>query len=348
LIDLRSDTVTRPTPAMRNAMANAEVGDDVFHDDPTVNRLEEVAAAKVGKEAAMFVPSGTMGNLTCLLAHCERGQKVIVGDQAHVLHYESAGASALGGLVYAPVPTLIDGRLDVDAVDEASRSPGTNLHYAPPGLICLENTHNRRGGRIVTPEHVAEVAALAADRGLPVHLDGARIFNASVASGRPVTDWTRHVTSVQFCLSKGLRAPVGSIVAGPADFVWSARRYRKMLGGGMRQAGVIAAAGLVALETMVERLAEDHANARLLAERLARIPGLVIDAATVETNIVALEPPPGWSQESFLGALRNGGLLLVPFGGRRVRAVTHGDVSADDCERAADVIESVLTRGGVA
>jgi threonine aldolase len=342
VIDLRSDTVTRPTPAMRQAMAEAVVGDDVFGDDPTVNRLEALAAAKIGKEAAMFVPSGTMGNLTCLLAHCERGQKVIVGDQAHVLHYESAGASALGGLVYAPVPTLPDGRLSVDAIEEASRPPGRNLHYAPTGVICLENTHNRRGGRIVPPEHVAEVASLASERGLPVHLDGARIFNASVATGRPVTEWTRHVTSVQFCLSKGLGAPVGSIVAGPADFVWRARRYRKMLGGGMRQAGVLAAAGIVSLDTMVDRLADDHANARLLASALAAIPGVVIDPASVETNIVVFEPPPAWTQDGFLGALKEAGVLLVPFGGRRVRAVTHGDVSTEECRRAAAAIASVL------
>ena len=343
MIDLRSDTVTRPTPAMRQAMADAIVGDDVFGDDPTVNRLEGLASAKVGKEAALFVPSGTMGNLTCLLAHCERGQKVIVGDQAHVLHYESAGAAALGGLVYAPVPTLPDGRLSVDAIEEASRPPGRNLHYAPTGVICLENTHNRRGGRIVPPEHAAEVASLAAERRLPVHLDGARIFNASVATGRPVTDWTRHVTSVQFCLSKGLGSPVGSIVAGPADFVWRARRFRKMLGGGMRQAGVLAAAGIVSLETMVERLAEDHANARLLAAALAGIPGVVIDPASVETNIVVFEPPAAWTQEAFLEAMKQAGVLLVPFGGRRVRAVTHGDVSRDDCGRAVDAVRAVLT-----
>jgi len=341
-IDLRSDTVTRPTPAMSDAMAHADVGDDVFGDDPTVNRLETVAAATIGKEAAMFVPSGTMANLTCLLAHCGRGQKVIVGDQAHILHYEGAGASALGGLMYRPVPTLPDGRLSVTDVEEASRPPGSNLHYAPPGVICVENTHNRCGGRVVPPDHVEEIAALAADRGLPVHLDGARIFNAAAASARPVTDWTRHVTSVQFCLSKGLGAPVGSMVAGSADFVARARRYRKMLGGGMRQAGVIAAAGLVALETGPGRLAEDHANARMLARRLADMPGVVIDLAAIETNIVVFEPPPAWTQEAFLAAVKEAGVLLVPFGGRRVRAVTHRDVSREDCERAAEIIAQLV------
>jgi threonine aldolase len=346
VLDLRSDTVTRPTPTMRAAMADAEVGDDVFHDDPTANRLEAVAAAMVGKEAAMYVPSGTMGNLTCLLAHCERGQKVIVGDQAHLLHYEAAGASALGGLMYRPVQTLPDGRLSLSEVEEASRPPGANLHYAPTGVICLENTHNRYGGRVVPVEHLSEVVALAAERGLPVHLDGARIFNASVAAKRPVTDWTRHVTSVQFCLSKGLRAPVGSMVAGTTDFVARARRYRKMLGGGMRQAGVLAAAGLVALETMVDRLADDHANAKLLGARLAGIPGILIDTGAIETNIVVFEPPAGWSQEGFLASAKQAGVLLVAFGGRRVRAVTHGDVPREDCERAAAILADVIARDG--
>jgi threonine aldolase len=319
------------------------VGDDVFGDDPTVNQLETTAAAMVDKEAAVYVPSGTMGNLTCLLAHCERGQKVIVGDQAHILHYEAAGASALGGLMYRPVRTLPDGRLSLEDVEEASRPPGSNLHYPPSGVICVENTHNRVGGRVIPPEHVEEVAALARDRNLPVHLDGARIFNASVAAGRPVADWTRHVDSIQFCLSKGLGAPVGSIVAGTKPFVARARRYRKMLGGGMRQAGVIAAAGLVALESMIDRLAEDHANARWLADRLAEIPGIAINPEAVETNIVVFEPPPEWTSEAFLSELKARGVLMVPFGGRRIRAVTHGDVSRADCERAVFVVKETAS-----
>jgi threonine aldolase len=342
VIDLRSDTVTRPTPLMRAAMADSEVGDDVFGDDPTVNQLEATAASMVDKESAVFVPSGTMGNLTSLLAHCGRGHKVIVGDQAHLLHYEAAGASALGGLMYLPVPTLPDGRLSLPHVAEASQ-PSTNLHYAPGGVICLENTHNRCGGRVVSPEHVEEVADLAQERGLPVHLDGARIFNASVASGRPVTDWTRHVDSVQFCLSKGLGAPVGSIVAGTRPFVARARRYRKMLGGGMRQAGVLAAAGLIALETMVDRLAEDHTNARWLAERLAEIPGIAIDPDAIETNIAVFEPPVAWAPEAFLTVLKERGVLMVPFGGRRIRAVTHADVSRADCERAIAIVRETVS-----
>jgi threonine aldolase len=341
MIDLRSDTVTRPTAAMRTAMASAEVGDDVFGDDPTVKRLEALAAEKMGKEAALLVPSGTMANLASLMAHCARGQQVILGDQAHILHYEAGGASALGGLVYRPVPTLPDGRLSLGDVQEAVRPSPGNPHLAPPGVVCLENTHNRRGGRVVPPEHVEEVAALAAADGLPIHLDGARIFNAAVAAGRPVTDWTRHATSVQFCLSKGLGAPVGSVICGPASFVRRAHRYRKMLGGGMRQAGVIAAAGIVALETMIDRLVEDHANARALAKALAHIPGITIDPDSTQTNIVVFEPPPSWSSEDFVAAARAVGVLLVLFGGRRVRAVTHVDVSSADCARAVTILADV-------
>ena len=346
MIDLRSDTVTRPTPAMREAMAAAEVGDDVFGDDPTVHRLESAAARLVGKDAALFVPSGTMGNLASLMAHCERARTVILGDQAHIFVYEGGGAAALGGLVYRTVPNLPDGRLPLAAVEDAARDMGGDPHFALPGVICLENTHNRSGGRIISVEHAAELAALAASRGLPVHLDGARVFNAAVAAGRPVTDWTQHATSVQFCLSKGLGAPVGSIVAGPADFVRKARRYRKMLGGGMRQAGVLAAAGLVALETMIGRLAEDHANAKRMAAALAAIPGIALDLASVETNIVVFEPPEPWTPQAFVAAAKEESVLLVTFGGRRVRAMTHGDVAANECERAVDVLAEILTGSG--
>jgi threonine aldolase len=340
LVDLRSDTVTRPTPSMRHAMATAEVGDDVFGDDPTVKRLEALAAERVGKPAALFVPSGTMGNLAALLAHCNRGQEVIVGDEAHIYWYEAGGASALGGLVYHPVRTAADGRLALDDLARAIRPSRGNPHFAPAGVVCLENTHNRMGGVVLTPEYSTAVASFAAEHGLPVHLDGARIFNAAVAHGRPVTDWTAHATSVQFCLSKGLGAPIGSILAGPEDFIHKAWRLRKMLGGGMRQVGVIAAAGIVALETMVERLAEDHANARLLAERLTAIDGLST-LTRVETNIVIFEPPAAWEPAAFIRAAEQQGVLLTPFGGRRIRAMTHADLSRDDCQRAADIIGEI-------
>ncbi len=342
VIDLRSDTVTRPTPAMRDAMASADVGDDVFGDDPTVNELERRSCERVGKEAAVFVPSGTMGNLASLLAHCPRGREVIVGDEAHIYHYEAGGASIVGGLVYHTVPTAADGSLAIEALAEAVRPATGNAHLAPAGVICLENTHNRMGGTIITPEYTADVAALAARHRLPVHLDGARLFNAAVATGRPVTAWTAHVTSVQFCLSKGLGAPIGSVVAGPAPFVGEVRRIRKMLGGGMRQVGVVAAAGLVALDTMVDRMAEDHANARLLADALAGVQGVSIDLTRVQTNIVIFETQPPWSPDVFLAVARDAGVLLVPFGGRRIRAMTHADVSREECLEAARRIGTIL------
>jgi threonine aldolase len=305
-IDLRSDTVTLPTPAMRQAMANAEVGDDVYGEDPTVNRLEELSAKMLGKDAGLFVSSGTMGNLASLLAHCGRGQEAILGDQSHIYVYENGAASALGGIVYLPVRTEVDGTLALEALEGAVHSPAHNyhmFHYAPPGVICLENTHNRCGGVVLTPEYFAEVAAIAARHGLPVHLDGARLFNAAVALGRPVTDWTRHVTSIQLCLSKGLGAPVGSVIVGPKEFMWRARRMRKILGGGMRQAGIIAAGGLFALTQMVDRLREDHANAQILAQGLASFPGVSLDPPRVETNIVVFNVGSAEGAEALAGAL---------------------------------------------
>src|SRR5215213_1677357 len=342
VIDLRSDTVTQPTSAMRAAMGSAAVGDDLFGDDPTVNDLERRSAELVSKEAAVFVPSGTMGNLASLLAHCPRGREVIVGDEAHIYHYEAGGASIVGGLIYHTVPTAPDGSLPIAGLAEAVRPSTGNAHLAPAGVICLENTHNRMGGTVITPEYTAAVAELAAQHHLPVHLDGARIFNAAVATGQPVTAWTGHVTSVQFCLSKALAAPIGSIVAGPARFAEDVRRMRKMLGGGMRQVGVVAAAGLVALDTMVDRMADDHANARLLAEALSRIPGLPIDLSRVQTNIVIFETPGRWPPDAFLNAARQAGVWLVPFGGRRIRAMTHADVSREECLEAARRIETIL------
>lgn len=337
-IDLRSDTVTMPTPAMRTAMASAEVGDDVYGEDPTVNRLEAEAAALVGKEAAVFVPSGTMGNLAAVLAQCPAGHEALVGDESHIFYYEAGGASALGGVVYRTLPTQPDGTLPLEAIAAGIRPP--NLHFAPAALICLENTHNRCGGVVVPPEYFADVAAMAARHGLAVHLDGARLFNAAVASGLPATAWTTHVSSVQFCLSKGLAAPVGSMVAASRPVTDRIRRFRKMLGGGMRQAGVLAAAGLVALHEMVERLADDHANARRLAEGLASLGGLRIDLASVHTNIVifALEHP-SW-REDFLAATRAAGVLLTDMGGGKLRAVTHAGVTLDDCLRAVEAVRA--------
>jgi threonine aldolase len=343
-IDLRSDTVTVPTPAMREAMAAAEVGDDVFGDDPTVNRLEALAAEITGKDAALFVASGTMGNLASLLAHGGRGRDVILGDESHIYHYENGGASALGGLVFRPVRTNADGTLPIDALRAAIHLPAHNYHfyhYTRPGVICLENTHNRCGGRILSPEYFAEVAAVAAEHALPVHLDGARLFNAAVAAGRPITDWTQHVSSVQLCLSKGLSAPVGSLICGPAAFVDEARRMRKILGGGMRQAGVIAAPGIIALTGMVSRLADDHHNARILAAGVAVLAGVALDPPEVDTNIVIFRLPSAAAAERCEEALGREGVLVSNFGGGRLRLVTHDGVTEADCRAAVDVIQRV-------
>jgi threonine aldolase len=345
-IDLRSDTVTEPSPAMRQAMASAPVGDDVYGEDPTVNRLEKLAAELTGMEAALFVTSGTMGNLASLLAHCGRGQDVVLGDESHIYHYENGSASALGGLVLHPVRTNPDGTLPLDALEAAIHLPAHNYHfhhYAPPGVICLENTHNRCGGTIVPPGYFAEVAAVAARHRLPVHLDGARLFNAAVAAGRPVTDWTRHVSSVQICLSKGLAAPVGSVICGSAAFVDRAHRMRKILGGGMRQAGVIAAPGILALTEMVARLGEDHENARILAAGLAALPGVVLDPPAVHTNIVVFRLPGVAAAEAFANALTREGVLVSDFGAGRLRVVTHYGITGADCRRAVAVMTRVWT-----
>jgi threonine aldolase len=332
IIDLRSDTVTKPTPAMREAMASADVGDDVFGEDPTVRRLESMAAELTGKEAAVFVASGTMGNLTCLLAHCQRGDEAIVGSEAHVLQYEVAGAAGLGGIQLRPIANDENGRLDLEEIAATMRVD--NIHMPRTAAVCLENTHNRCGGAVLTAEYTSAVAQLAHRHGAVVHMDGARIFNASIALGRPVSELAADVDSITFCLSKGLSAPVGSLVCGPAEFVARARRARKAVGGGMRQAGVIAAAGVVALETMVERLADDHANARVLAEGLAKVPGVRIDPESVQTNIVVFAVDDG---VAFQRKLRNAGVLTTAFGPAKVRMVTHYGIERADVEEALEI-----------
>lgn len=340
-IDLRSDTVTHPSPAMRAAMQTAPLGDDVFGDDPTVNRLEALAAARVGKPAAVFVPSGTMGNLCALLAHCGRGDEAIIGDESHIYHYEAGGASVLGGIPYHTVPTLPDGTLPLETLAAAIRPD--DQHAARSGVICLENTHNRCGGTVLNLAYMAEVRTLAQAHGLPLHLDGARVFNAAVALGVDVAQITQHVDSVMFCLSKGLAAPVGSILAGETACIARARRARKMLGGGMRQAGVLAAAGIIALDEMVDRLAEDHQHARNLAEGLAQIPGIAIDLARVQTDIVifTLHNAP-LSATELQRTLAEQGVLLTGMGPGRLRAVTHYGIAGDDIEIALDRIQHAL------
>jgi threonine aldolase len=338
IVELRSDTFTRPTESMRKAMYEAEVGDDVWEEDPTVRRLEERAAQLMGKEAGLFVSSGTQGNLAGILAHTRLGNEVIVGDQSHIYHYECANMAVVGGLQLRVLPNG-DGCLDPEAVRRAIRSD--DIHEPPTGCVALENTHNRCRGAVVTAERMWQVADVAHATGIPVHLDGARIFNAAVALGVPAAELAAPVDSVSFCLSKALGAPVGSVLTGRADYIERARRWRKLLGGGMRQVGVLAAAGLVALEENVERLAEDHDNARRLAEGLTAIPGIEIDPARVQSNMVyfALNLP-DLAEDDFVLRLHERGVRLAE-GGTGIRAVTSYEVNRDDIEYALDVIAEV-------
>ena len=343
MIDLRSDTVTQPSPAMREAMARADVGDDVYGEDPTVNRLQELAAEMLGKEAALFVVSGTMGNLVSLLAHCGRGDEIILGDESHIFRYEQGGASALGGMIYHTLPTGPDGQLELARIQNAIRD-SRDAHQPVTGAICLENTHNRCGGMVLPLEYLRQVKALADSHVVPLHLDGARLPNAAVGLGVSLQTITAHVTSVQLDLSKGLAAPVGGLVAGSRAFIARAHRARKVLGGGMRQAGIIAAAGIVALTEMVDRLAEDHDNARRLAEGLAEIPQIVISPEHVQTNIVVYSlRDPYWTPQAFIAALREEGMLIGGFGDHRLRLVTHYGVERDDVDRALLAVRRVFT-----
>ena len=347
IVDLRSDTLTLPTPQMREAMARAEVGDDVWEEDPTVKRLEAMAAQRLGKAAGLFVSSGTMGNLISVVSQAQAGQEVILDLDSHIFNNEVAGAAIIGSLQMRPVKTE-RGFLTPDQVREALRP--ANIHIPTTGLVCVENTHNRHGGTCCTPEAIDAVAAVAHDAAVPVHMDGARLFNAAVALKRPARDFVRNVDSVTFCVSKGLAAPVGSVICGSAEFIGKARRVRKMLGGGMRQAGIIAAAGIVALETMVDRLAEDHANARALAEGLAKLPGLTIDLASVQTNIVIFQVKRG-NQAASAAATAE---LVAGCGARKVkihaigpdsiRCVTHKDIDAEDIGRTLDAFAEITRK----
>ncbi len=338
-IDLRSDTVTRPTPAMREAMYQAEVGDDVYGEDPTVNRLETMAAEMLGKEAALLVCSGTMGNLVALLSHCGRGDEIILGDRSHTFLFEQGGMAALGGVTPYPVVNQDDGRLQIRDIEDAIRPD--NPHFPRTRLVCLENTHNMCNGSPLPVGYVTEVAQFVHNRGLDVHLDGARVFNAATALGVDVKEIVRDIDSVMFCLSKGLCAPVGSMVCGSADFIAKARRARKVVGGGMRQAGIIAAAGVVALEQMTDRLVEDHARAKRLAEGLAGLPG--IEVAPVTTNILYFQVMEGASKspKQIDSDLAERGVLVNSRGGGRFRAVTHHGIGDEDIERTIEVMMGV-------
>ncbi|MBW2280656.1 MAG: low-specificity L-threonine aldolase [Deltaproteobacteria bacterium] len=333
-IDLRSDTVTKPSPAMREAMAGAEVGDDVYGEDPTLNRLQERAAELVGKSAALFVPSGTMANQVAIRSWTRPGDAILVGKGAHVFMYESGGAAALSGA--QPVVIGEDGLFDADDVREGIFPPDD--HYARTRLVCVENTHNGSGGRVFPLERQLEIAAVAREAGLRVHLDGARLFNAAAATGRTVAELAAPCDSVSFCLSKGLGAPVGSLVCGDAEFVRRAHRYRKMFGGGMRQAGVLAAAGLFALEHNVKRLDDDHANARRFAEGMRQLPG-VEGVREPETNIVLFRVP---DLVGFVAGARARGVLINAIGPGVLRAVFHLDVHREDVDRALVVLGEVL------
>ena len=322
-IDLRSDTVTKPTPEMREAMAEAEVGDDVYRDDPTVNRLEELAAEMLGKQAALFVPSGTMGNLLALLVHCQRGDEVILGNRSHIYLNEAGGMSALGGIQPCPVQNQTDGTLALEDILASIRTE--DVHHPITRLICLENTQNICGGVPLTPEYTRQVAELAHRNDLRLHVDGARIFNAAAAQNISAKELVQPADSVMFCLSKGLAAPVGSMLVGTTGFIARARHLRKMLGGGMRQVGILAAAGIISLEKMTRRLGEDHVRAKKMADGLRQVKGLVVDTDSPYTNMVYLnlsEDVPATAGQ-IMETMRNLGVLVDPENARRFRLVTH-------------------------
>ena len=341
IIELRSDTFTKPTPAMRKAMADAEVGDDQYGEDPTVNRLEKRASEIVGKEGGVYVPSGMMGNLCGVLSQTERGDEVILGDLAHIVQNEMGAVFTLGGVV----PRLVPNGNGLPSLDDLAGALRPQGMYPRTSLICLENSHNNCGGAVITAEQTKSIADFAHARGMRVHLDGARIFNAAAALGVDAKELVADVDTVQFCFSKGLAAPVGSILCGDGATVAKARRVRKLLGGAMRQAGVIAAAALVGLEEMRDRLVEDHRNAKRLAEGLTQLPGVRIDAKNVVTNIVSFEIDPAVMEAgAFQKACAERGLRLGRYLGNspRLRAVTHVDLSRDDIDAALEVARAVL------
>lgn len=338
MIDLRSDTVTKPTPEMRKAIAEAEVGDDVFGDDATVNELERATAELLGKEAALFVPSGTMANQLAIRVHTRHGDEVLLERGAHIFNAEAGAAAALGGVTCR----TIDGRRGIFTADDllASLRP-PNVHHAPQRLVCVENTHNVGGGTVWPLGILAELAAAARDRGLAVHMDGARLWNATAATGTPERGYAAHCDTVSVCYSKGLGAPVGSALVGSAKLIGIARHFRKMYGGGMRQAGILAAGALHALRHHRQRLTEDHDNARALAAALAQIPGVILEGGPVETNIVRFCVP-GDDADRIARALNGRGVLVLPTGPESFRAVTHLMISRQDIDAALDIFREVM------
>jgi threonine aldolase len=339
-IDLRSDTVTRPTPGMRAAMQAAEVGDDVFGEDPTVNRLQERVAALLDKEAALFVPSGTMSNQICVRVHTQPGDELLCEASCHIYNYEAGGPAVLSGVTCRPIPGTC-GILEVSQLEDKIRPD--NEHQVRTRLVCLENTHNRGGGKIYPLEKIQAISSWARRQGLLLHLDGARLWNAVVATGIPPARWARYFDSVSVCFSKGLGAPVGSALAGSREFVQRARRIRKLLGGGMRQAGVLAAAALYALDHHLDRLAEDHRHAQILAQAIAETPGLRLDPPVVETNLVWFQVAPEWgTARDLAAALKERGVLVHVAGPQTLRACTHLDVSRAQVERAAAILQETV------
>lgn len=341
-IDLRSDTVSQPTPAMREAMYRAEVGDDVYCEDPTINRLEEMGAARMGKEAGLFLPSGTMGNLAAILTHCQRGDEALMGHLGHTFLFEVGGISALGGVVAHTLPNQADGTLRLNDIRAAIR--GEDIHQPVTRLAVLENTHNRCGGVVLTPEYTREVGEIMHSHGLKLHLDGARIFNAAAALSVPVDSLTESVDSVTFCLSKGLCAPVGSVLCGTADFINNARKIRKQLGGGMRQAGILAAAGIVALEVMADRLNEDHQRAQRLAEGLSQIEGIELTFGMPASNMVfvSLNPLVTKTPKEIAAQLGQKGIKVGVTGPRDFRLVVHYWIDGAAVDRTIDAFKSAI------
>ncbi|MFI6391972.1 low-specificity L-threonine aldolase [Nonomuraea sp. NPDC050547] len=339
-VELRSDTFTLPSPRMLEAMVAAELGDDVYGEDPTVNALEVLAARLLGKEAACFMPSGTMSNLASIMTHCPRGSKVIVGEESDIYVYEAGGASVCGGVIYHPIPNKLDGTMDLDAIAAAFPPDSDDPQFALPALLCLENPQNHRGGKVLPAAYLREVTDFARENGLTVHMDGSRIFNAALAADVPVAELAGYADSVMFCLSKGLGAPVGSMAVGTGPFIRDVRRLRKMLGGGMRQAGVLAAAAIVALENS-GRLAEDHESARRLADGLDTIPGIAVDRAEPGINMVFFRVLT-MDNPTFVAAAQAQGVALAELGHGQIRAVTHYGVEPEDIGYVLDVIRSIL------
>ncbi len=335
MIDLRSDTITRPTQKMRDAMYKAEVGDDVYGEDPTINQLEVLAAEMLGKEAALFVTSGTQGNQIAVLTHCRQGDEVILDEDSHIVFYEGGAISAFAGVQPRTIKSDA-GIIDPEKLRLAIRT--NDIHFPDTTLICLENTHNRAGGAVIPPSHMKKLFAIAEEHNVPIHLDGARLFNAAVALGEPLTAFTQYTTTVQVCLSKGLGAPVGSILAGSKDFIDKARKWRKRLGGGLRQAGILGAAGIIALTEMVDRLAEDQLHAKRLAEGFSKHPLLEV-VNSVDTNIVLVDiSKTGKHSSQFIEELKEVGILAVGFGPTTVRFTTHYDLSSEQIEQAIDKV----------